>query len=281
VVGETCHVPVASYQGARYRACGVGARFMVANGLTADLCVIPEPTSNRISVTSGGYVYMELTTRANPGATYRRGGSIAPGNRAPDAIEKMLGALPALKEWGAGHVARRSYRGQPSGYADIIAIEGGHPFRPTKLACACRLYFEVGVMPGERHSDVVESVRDCTRALKCTDPEMDIEVNVVQTAHGAEVPADSAVVNALSAAHENVWGTPPEVSWDGWYADTAPLTQAGIPAVCYGPQGRSRSGGNGYAAEGEHVNAYDLAKGAEVFVRMAADVCARDRSSFT
>src|SRR5882757_5033751 len=33
VVGETCHAPVGRYQGARYRGCGIGARFMVANGI--------------------------------------------------------------------------------------------------------------------------------------------------------------------------------------------------------------------------------------------------------
>src|SRR5829696_7974101 len=54
VVGETCHMPVGRYQGARYRGCGVGARFMVNNGVSADMVVIPEPTSNRISVASGG-----------------------------------------------------------------------------------------------------------------------------------------------------------------------------------------------------------------------------------
>jgi acetylornithine deacetylase/succinyl-diaminopimelate desuccinylase-like protein len=277
VVGETCHVPVAGYQGARYRGCGIGARFMVASGLTADMCVVPEPTSNRISVTSGGYVYFELTTRANPGATYRRGGRIAQVNTSRDAIDKMFDVATSLKRWGAGYAADKRYKGQPSGYASVIAIEGGHPFRPTKLACACRLYFEVGTMPGEHHADVVENVRACTRELGRAASDIDVEVKVVQTAHGAEVSPEATVVTALSAAHEAVWGHTPEVTWDGWYADTAPLTQAGIPAICYGPQGRSRNGGNGYASEGEHAHIGDLTRGAQVFVRMAADVCMRDR----
>jgi acetylornithine deacetylase len=281
VVGETCHTPVARYQGARYRGCGIGARFMVANGVSADMCVIPEPTSNRIAVTSGGYVYFELTTRGSAGATYKRGGRIGGlnrnSNRQRDAIEKMLDVIPRLKAWGDNYAARREYQGEPSGYAEVIAIEGGHPFRPTKRACACRLYFEVGTMPGERASDVVEGVKERARALSARDPDLDIEVNVVQSAHGAEVSPEATVVTALAQAHERTWGAPPEITWDGWYADTAPLTQAGIPAVCYGPQGRSRSGGHGYDREGEHVNIGDLAHGAEVFVRMAADVCMRER----
>jgi acetylornithine deacetylase len=58
VVGETCHMPVGRYQGTRYRGCGIGARFMVNNGITADMAVIPEPTSNRISLASGGYFFL-------------------------------------------------------------------------------------------------------------------------------------------------------------------------------------------------------------------------------
>jgi acetylornithine deacetylase len=279
VVGETCHVPVARYQGARYRACGVGARFMVANGLAADMCVIPEPTGNRVAVASGGYVYFELTTRAPAGATYRRGGQVPTGNRPRDAIEKMFDVAAELKTWGNDFASRSRYNGEPAGHADIIAIEGGHPFRPTKLACACRLYFEVGTMPGDRENDVVQGLKDCTRALKARDPDLDVEVKVVQTAQGAEVSPEETVVTALSAAHEQTWGAAPEVTWEGWYADTGPLTRAGIPSICYGPQGRSRGGTVGYAREGEHVNIGDLHRGSQVFVRMATDVCMRDRAA--
>jgi acetylornithine deacetylase/succinyl-diaminopimelate desuccinylase-like protein len=86
-------------------------------------------------------------------------------------------------------------------------------------------------------------------------------------------------VRAVSAAHEATWGAQPEITWDGWYADTAPLTRAGIPAICYGPQGRMRGGGSGYyPKEGEHVSVIDLTRGAEVFIRAAHDICTKSRS---
>ena len=73
---------------------------MVSNGVGADMVVIPEPTSNRISVASGGYVFFELQTRGNPGATYRRGGSTVDVKPGEDAIKKMLQAIPALEILG-------------------------------------------------------------------------------------------------------------------------------------------------------------------------------------
>ncbi|HEY7386733.1 MAG TPA: M20/M25/M40 family metallo-hydrolase [Beijerinckiaceae bacterium] len=279
VVGETCHANVAQYQGSRYRGCGVGARFMVANGISADMVVIPEPTSNRISVASGGYVFMELTTRGNPGATYRRGGSTVQVKPGEDAIEKMLTAIPALKAWGEHYLCGCQYKGEPAGNVNIIAIEGGHPFRPTKLPSFCRLYLEVGIMPGQEHVEIVDGVRECARKLQRENPTLAIEVEVVQIAHTAEVSTNEYVVRSIAAAHEATWGARPEITWDGWYADTAPLTRAGIPAICYGPQGRMRGGGSGYyPKEGEHVSVVDLTRGAEVFIRAAHDVCTKSRS---
>lgn len=87
-------------------------------------------------------------------------------------------------------------------------------------------------------------------------------------------------MNACQATGNLVWEQSPEVTWDGWYADTAPLTRAGIPAICYGPQGRARGGGSGYyPKEGEHVHVGDLTKGAEVFVRAAGEICMKDRAA--
>jgi acetylornithine deacetylase len=280
VVGETCHAPVARYQGARYRGCGIGARFMVSNGITADMCVIPEPTANRISLASGGYLFFELMTRGNPAATYRRGGSTVQIKPGEDAIEKMLKAIPSLKEWGKEYMAKTKYHGEPAGHVNIIAIEGGHPFRASKLPCFCRLYLEVGHMPGQVHGDIIEEIATIVRKLRQQDARMEIEVQVVQSAHAAEVSADEYVVKSIATAHNAVWGARPEITWDGWYADTAPLTRAGIPAICYGPQGRARGGGAGYyPKEGEHVHVGDLTKGVHVFVTAAHDVCMKERKS--
>jgi acetylornithine deacetylase len=280
VVGETCHMPVGRYQGARYRGCGIGARFMVNNGITADMAVIPEPTANRISVASGGYLFFEFMTRGNPGATYRRGGTTVQVKPGEDAIEKMLKAIPALKSWGEKYLSETKYHGEPAGNVNIIAIEGGHPFRASKLPCFCRLYLEVGHMPGQMHGDIIAEVAKVTRQLRAEDPQMEIELQVVQSAHAAEVSPDEYVVKSLVTAHEGVWGERPEITWDGWYADTAPLTRAGIPAICYGPQGRARTGGAGYyPKEGEHVHVGDLTRGTHVFINAAHDICMKERGS--
>ena len=112
VVGETCHTQVGQYQGARYRGCGVGTNFMVGNGVTADMAVCPEPTSGRVSIASGGYVYFEIKISGNPGATYARGGEEIAVKPAVDAIEKSQDVMAAIKDWAPGYKKAHLYRGQ-------------------------------------------------------------------------------------------------------------------------------------------------------------------------
>ena len=68
-------------------------------------------------------------------------------------------------------------------------------------------------------------MRGRARGLQRDTSNLEIEVDVVRVAHTAEVSANEYVVRAVAKAHETVWGAAPEVTWDGWYPDTAPLTR--------------------------------------------------------
>jgi acetylornithine deacetylase/succinyl-diaminopimelate desuccinylase-like protein len=281
VVGETSHAQSGRYRGARYRGTGVGARFLVTNGVTADLAVIAEPTNSRISRASGGYLLFEVTTRGNPGATYRRGGAGVEVKPATDAIANALQVIAAIQAWTPGYVERSRYNGELATNVAITAMEGGHPWRPTKYASFSRLYVEVDLMPGTRQVDVEVEFRQMLRELAARDANLTTEVAVIQNTPGAEISANEPVVRFLAAAHERVWQEPPPIAFDGWHADTTALTRYGIPTVCYGPGGRARSGGSGYyPREGEGCYLPDLLNGSRVFVELAYDVCNRPRSEF-
>jgi acetylornithine deacetylase len=280
VVGETCHAPVGRYQGARYRGCGYGGNYLVSHGVTADLAVIAEPTSSRVAYASGGYVYFELQVLGNPGASYVRGGDVAV-KKAVDALEKALDLKSRIAGWAAGYRARNPYRGNEAANVTIVALESGHPWRPTKNPPFARLYIEVDTMPGQHPADVVAEFEALIDSARREDPDLTVKCSVVQLAHGAEVPADSFVVTSTAAAHTAVYGSAPEITYEGWFADTASFTRYGIPAICYGPGGRSAEGGSGYyPRSGEHASIEDLFLGAKVFVQLAVDVCNQYRATF-
>jgi len=280
VVGETCHVQTGRFQGARYRGSGVGASFMVSNGISADMAVCPESTSGRISIASGGFVYLEIKTWGNPGATYARGTAGIEVKPAVDAFDKMLGIVTAMKQWAPTYRAAHRYMGEEATNVSIIAMEGGHPWRPTKIPPFCRLYIEVDTMPGQHPLDVIGEVEGLLANLRSKDPDLSVELNVIQTTHGAEISRDEYLVKALAKAHRRVHEADPHITFDAWFCDTTALTRHGIPAVCYGTAGRSQFGGAGYfPKEGEHAHAEDLLNGARVYVHLVSDVCSQDRET--
>lgn len=281
VVGETCNAQVGRFQGQRYRGAGVGTRFLVNNGVTADLCINPEPTNGRIASVTGGYVFMQLTTKGNPGATYIRGAAGAEVRPAVDAIAKMDAVKAALLSWKTRYMEGHRYKGELATQVAIVAIEGGFPYRISKLAPFCRLSLEVGIMPGQHPLDVVEEVRGVLRALQDQDPELVVDLHVVQAIPGSAVSPDEYVVRGLAAAHQSEYGKKPDLTFDSWLADTTSLTRYGIPAVCYGPAGRMRAGGGSYyAKEGEQCYLPDMVKGARAVARFAVDVCSQPRREF-
>ena len=277
IVGETCHVPVARYQGIRYRGTGAGAHALLAAGVAADCAIFPIPTAGTISVASGGFVYLELTVRAGPASTYQRA-TTTRASRPRDAVSKTLDLVPLLRAWGEDYTRARTYRGRPAGHAAIIAIEGGLPFRPSKLASACRLYFEVGTMPDDDPQAIVRGVRERLREIEARDPELRVELQVIAAPEGAETDANEPVVQALADACAATYGRPAELTWDGWCTDAALFTRAGIPAASFGAQGRTRSPAESFLTAGEHVDAKDLVRGAEVFVRAGITLAMQERS---
>lgn len=280
VVGETAHAQVRRYQGARYRGLGTGARSLLTQGVNADLAVIPEPTAGNIDIATGGYLLFEVSTSGHPGATYRRG--TGPSDEADDAIRKAFAIVQAVDEWAADYIQTTRYQGKSASNVALISIEGGHPWRPSKTASFCRLYFEVQVPPHVPLIDVEMAFRGLVRGLAEHNPTLEAEVEVIQCTPGAEIDQREPVVRHLAASHAKVFGHEPARIFDGWYADSTVLTRFGIPTAVYGPAGRMRGGGvNYYPREGEMCSIEDLMAGTRVFVEMAYDVCNRPRSEFT
>jgi acetylornithine deacetylase/succinyl-diaminopimelate desuccinylase-like protein len=280
VVGETARTQVDRFQGARYRAAGVGAWHLVTGGVVADAAIVPEPTNFRASIVSGGYVYFRVTTRGVPGATYRRGGQGVQVVPPVDALTGITELRNAILDWRMGYIEAHRYQGEEATNVSVIALDAGLPFRPTKVAALGRLYVEVDTMPGQRAQDVIYEFRHMVTTAAARLHLAGVDVDVVQAIAPAAISPDEFVVKALVEAHRRVRNKDAEVTFDGWMADTTVLTRAGIPALCYGPGGRMRQGGSGYyASDGEQCYVPDLADGARIFATAAIDFCSQDRAT--
>jgi succinyl-diaminopimelate desuccinylase len=111
-------------------------------------------------------------------------------------------------------------------------------------------------------------VLDMVRGLRERFPEYGIEAEVYVTAPGAEIAEDHALVAAIDASHEQVFGTRPERDVTRWFSDASVLTRYGIATVNYGT-----STGLMDTAKGENLEIEELVETAKVYALAAARVC--------
>ena len=98
-------------------------------------------------------------------------------------------------------------------------------------------------------------------------PEHGIESEIYVTAPGSEIDESHPLIAAIDAAHEQVFGAPPERDVMRWFSDASALTRYGIASVNYGT-----SSGLPDPELGENLDIDGLVRMAEVYAR-AARVC--------
>jgi succinyl-diaminopimelate desuccinylase len=95
-----------------------------------------------------------------------------------------------------------------------------------------------------------------------------VEAEVYVTAPGAEIEEGHPLVEAVGAAHEEVFGSAPERDVTRWVSDASVLTRYGIATLNYGT-----SSGLPDAELGENLEIDGLVKTTEVYARAARKVC--------
>jgi len=99
-------------------------------------------------------------------------------------------------------------------------------------------------------------------------PDYGVDGEVFVTAPGAEIGEGHELVAAIDSAHAEVWGDPPARDVTRWFSDASALTRYGVPTVNYGT-----STGLMDVELGENLEIDSLVKTAEVYARVAMEVC--------
>lgn len=273
VVGETEKAPVDQYQGAEFRGGKAGSRYLVTHGLTADYAVIGEPTGMRLQIGETGYCFVKVTVYGRSQHTWSKEHGI-------DPIEKMMRVFTALQAWEPVFRERHPHPFM-EGRIGIGAIQGGHPYKPSKCpAPFCNLYVDVRTVPGMSFMDVKKEIEAVLDELKADDPELQTEVELYLTGNGFELERDEPLVKAMERAHESVYGEPVPYAAPNRYAvssDAGPMFEYGIRGLTYGPGGISTGGQfANYDPAHQHsevLKIEHLVKAAGVYALAALDLC--------
>jgi len=79
VVGEIEKAPVGGFAGKQYRGAGVGARYLMDHGVTADMCIIGEPTGLHLQIGNAGLVWAQVRVEGRAENFVIKAGRVAEG----------------------------------------------------------------------------------------------------------------------------------------------------------------------------------------------------------
>jgi acetylornithine deacetylase len=256
VCGEIEKTQEGEAQGAEYRGYAAGSRYLVGHGGAADVCILGEPTENKLVLAHFGTLWLRLRVQGPFVHT-----AFSMGRIEENSIVKMRGVIDRVVEFLPEWERDMSY-GDVPGVGNIGAVQGGFGWRASRTPHATDLFLDLRVPPDVPMADARRKALEFGRGLE------GVEAEVYVTAPGAEIDENSPVVGAVAEAHEEVFGSVPERDVTRWFSDASVLSRYGIATLNYGT-----SSGLPDAELGENLEIDGLVKTAEVYARAAQKIC--------
>ena len=250
------------FVGAEYRGYAAGSRYLPSHGGVTDMCILGEPTEQKIVLGHYGSIWMRISTSGPFIHT-----AFSEGKRDQTSIVRMRDVLGAVLEFAPEWEERTSYGGKP-GIVNLGAINGGFAWRVSRTPHRTDLFVDFRVPPSMSMAEARSALGDFVRGLRGRFPEHGIESEIYVTAPGAEIAEDHPLVQAIDEAHADVFGARPERDTVRWFSDASALTRYGIETVNYGT-----ASGLPDAKLGENLDIDGLVKTANVYTRVAQTIC--------
>ena len=264
VCGEIEKTQQGEAQGAQYRGYAAGTRYLVSHGGVADMCLLGEPTEGKVVLGHFGALWLRIRVHGDFIHT-----AFSEGRRDRNSIIRAREVLDAVLEWIPAWEddPSNAYRGAKA-IVNVGAVEGGFGWRASRTPHHTDLFLDVRVPPAKPMAAARREVLDMVRGLAERFPDYGVEGEVFVTAPGAEIGEGHELVGAIDAAHAEVWGEAPGRDVTRWFSDASALTRYGVPTVNYGT-----STGLMDVELGENLEIDGLVKTAEVYARVAMEVC--------
>jgi acetylornithine deacetylase len=262
VAGEIEKTQWGDYRGPEYRGYGIGSAYLVSHGCLPDLCILGEPTEQKVVSAHFGAIWMRISTRGPFVHT-----AFSEGRLPENSIVRMRDVLDAVLEWMPRWEERAAFAGA-RGIVNLGCLSGGFPWRASRTPPRTDLFLDVRVPPSLPLVAARRELESLARGLRERFPEHGVEWEFYVSVPGAEIAEDHELVRALEASHEEVFGAPPEHETLRWTADSSVLVQHGIETVNYGT-----SSGLPSAELGENLAISGLVATAKVYALAAARVC--------
>jgi acetylornithine deacetylase len=249
------------FRGREYRGYAAGSRYLPTHGGIADMCILGEPTEQRIVLGHFGAMWARIST-AGPFIHT----AFTAGRLRENAIVRMQDVLADVLDWIPEWERRSEYDGT-SGVVNVGSLRAGQPWRVSRTPDRADLFLDIRVPPTMTMNAARAAFAELVRGLRERHPDAGITSEVYVTASGARIDAAHPLIAAIDAGHEQVFGAPPQRDVVRWFSDASALTRYGIETVNYGTSSGLPD------ADGENLQIAGLRDVAQVYALVAADVC--------
>src|ERR671935_385429 len=159
VAGEIEKTQHGEAQGAEYRGYAAGSRYLVTHGGVADMCILGEPTENKLVLAHFGTIWMRLSTNGPFIHT-----AFSSGRLEENSIVRMRSVLDAVLEWLPEWEERMSYRGA-RGLVNVGGIAGGFGWGVSRTPPRTHLFLHLRVPPSGAVGDARRQALEFARSL--------------------------------------------------------------------------------------------------------------------
>jgi acetylornithine deacetylase len=249
------------FRGSQYRGYSAGSHYLVGHGGCADMCILGEPTEQRVVLGHYGTLWARISTSGPFVHTAFSGERLE-----ENSIVRMGEVLEDVRRWIPTWEERTSYGGKP-GVVTIGAVRGGNAWRLARTPNRTDLFLDIRVPPTMRMQEAKAAFGDLVADLRRRHPVAGIDSEVFVTSPGAEIAEDHELIAAIDSGHQMVFGTTPERDTVRWSSDAAVLTRYGIESVNYGTSSGQPS------PDGENLEVEGLVRTAQVYALAAAQIC--------
>ncbi len=200
-----------------------GLKYIVEQGLKADIGIVCEPSDLKIVNVCKGLVQLRLKTKGKSahGGVPERG---------VNAISKMLKILSKLENYDFKQTTH-NVLGKPT--VNVGRIGGGQ--KPNVVPDACEAEIDIRYLPGKNHIQIINDVENLITELREKDPQIETEIEIIRYRSSLEIAKDSPVIKTIMAAGKRILGKCPEFKGMITPGDSEYLVKAGIPSVILGP----------------------------------------------
>jgi acetylornithine deacetylase/succinyl-diaminopimelate desuccinylase-like protein len=264
VCGEIEKTQYGEATGAQFRGYAAGSRYLVTHGGVADMCLLGEPTEGKVVLGHYGALWLRIRVHGDFIHT-----AFSEGRRDQNSILRMHEVLSAVQAWIPTweNDPSNAYRGAKA-IVNVGAIDGGFGWRVSRTPHHTDLFLDVRVPPTKPMGVARREVLDVVRSLAERFPDYGVEGEVYVTAPGAEIDEEHELVQAVDAAHEQVFGSRPERDVTRWFSDASALSRYGIPTLNYGT-----STGLMDVDLGENLEIDGLVRTAQTYALVAQRIC--------